>query len=309
MGFPEPQPGNDPLTSPVTVATMPIYTSESSVRRPKTVLREMWLGMRESRYIAWRLFIKDLRSEYSKSVLGVVWDFVDPIVLALIFWVLWLIGIIRVTNLPIPYPLFIVYGFFLYQTFAEAVLQPMFIQERSRSLMAHVKLRPESMILAVIYRLLFNHGIRIVILFGFTLFLLRPVWMGGVPGGPTFSPVGFLTFIACSPLLLLAGMSVGLLLAPFHMIYGDVGRGTQIILNPLRYASPVMYQIPNLTARYWLMTLNPIAAILDSLRCVATVNEFTWWPQMWTWVAIQAVVFLVAWFIYHLAVPVVGQRY
>lgn len=288
---------------------MPVYTAESSIRRPRAVLREMWTGLVESRYIAWRLFVKDLRAEYSKSVLGVVWDFVDPLVLALIFWCLWLIGIIRVTNLPIPYPLFIVYGFLLYQTFAEAVLLPMFIQERSRALMAHVKLRPESMILAVIYRLLFNHGIRIAILLGFTLFMLRPAWLGGSADGPTFSPVGFLTFIACSPLLLLAGMSVGFLLAPLHMIYGDVGRGTQIVLNPLRYASPVMYQIPNLTWRWWLMTVNPIAAILDSLRCVATVNQFTWWPQMWTWVAIQAAVFLVAWFIYHLAVPIVGQRY
>jgi ABC-type polysaccharide/polyol phosphate export permease len=93
------------------------------------------------------------------------------------------------------------------------------------------------------------------------------------------------------------------------MIYGDVGRGTQIILNPLRYASPVMYQIPNLTAQFWLMTLNPIAAILDSLRSVATVNQFTWVPQMSAWIAIQVVVFLIARFIYHLAVPVVGQRY
>lgn len=288
---------------------MPIYTAESSIRRPKTVLREMVRGLAESRYIAWRLFVKDLRSEYSKSVLGVVWDFVDPLVLALIFWALWLIGIINVHNLPIPYPLFIVYGFLLYQTFAEAVLQPMFIQERSRALMAHVKLRPESMILAVIYRLLFNHAIRVVIMLGFTLVLLRPAWIGGAPDGPSFSLSGFLLFIGCSPLLMLAGMSIGLLLAPFHMIYGDVGRGAQIILNPLRYASPVMYQIPNLTWQWWLMTLNPIAAILDSLRSLATLNHFTWLPQMWTWVAIQAVVFLFAWFVYHLAVPVVGQRY
>ncbi|MCE5231169.1 ABC transporter permease [bacterium] len=288
---------------------MPVYTAESSIRRPKHVLREMWVGVRESRYIAWRLFVKDLKSEYSRSVFGVVWDFVDPLVLALIFYALWLVGIIRVTNLAIPYPLFIVFGFLLYQTFVEAVLMPMFIQERSRALMAHVKLRPESMILAVIYRLLFNHGIRVMILLGFAMFLLRPAWLGGSAAGPHFSVVGFLTFIACSPLLILAGMSVGLVLAPFHMIYGDVGRGTQIILNPLRYASPVMYQIPNLTWQFWLMTLNPIAAILDSLRSVATVGQFTWMPQMGAWVGIQLAVFLVGWFIYHLAVPVVGQRY
>ncbi len=99
---------------------MPVYTAESSIRRPKAVLREMWAGLVESRYIAWRLFVKDLRAEYSKSVLGVVWDFVDPLVLALIFWCLWLIGIIRVTNLrsyPVPSSRIPVY-----QTFAGVLL-------------------------------------------------------------------------------------------------------------------------------------------------------------------------------------------
>lgn len=268
----------------------------------------MLAGVRESRYIAWRLFVKDLRTEYSKSVLGVVWDFIDPLVLALIFWGLWRIGIIRVTGLAIPYPLFIVYGFLLYQTFVDSVLMPMFIQERSRALMAHVKLRPESMLLAVVYRVLFNHAIRAVILLGFTAFILRPAWLGGDAGIP-FSPLGFALFILGSPLLILTGMAYGLVLAPFHMIYGDVGRATQIFLNPLRYASPVMYQFPNAAVHYWMMTINPIAAVLDCLRSLATAGHATWLPQLGAWTACHVLLFLAGWLLYHLSVPIVGQRY
>ena len=48
-----------------------------------------------------------------------------------------------------------------------------------------------------------------------------------------------------SPLIILAGMSFGFFLAPFHAIYSDVGRVVRIVLNPLRYLSPVIFAFPH----------------------------------------------------------------
>mgnify|MGYP003339023247 CR=1 FL=1 len=72
----------------------------------------------------------------------------------------------------------------------------------------------------------------------------------------------------------------GIFLAPFHAIYNDVGRALGVVLVLLRYASPTLFAFPKTGAWIWLYRLNPLAAIIDNLRLVATTGEHGHGPRL-----------------------------
>lgn len=249
-------------------------------------------GMRHGRYTAYRLALKDVKGDYAKSVFGLLWDLADPLVFGAIFYFLMVAGIIKPGNLSIPYPLFVTYGMLLYLTITEAWLASLRLFQTSRSLLAQVKIPPEALILSVFFRVSFNSLFRILVLVVFSLTM------------NAFSPLGFLKFLCCYPLLILAGMALGLVLAPFNAVYSDVDRAVRLIILPLRFASPVFFVIGSAK----LIAINPIAVLITNLRDVATSGHFYNLATLGGWSIGLGALFLFGWFVFHLSVPVLAER-
>ena len=64
-----------------------VYTSESSVKNPFQIIREIYIGFGEGRFLARRLYIRNLREQYRQSFLGLFWAFFPPLLNGLV-WVL-----------------------------------------------------------------------------------------------------------------------------------------------------------------------------------------------------------------------------
>lgn len=272
-----------------------IYSAESQVLHLPKVLREMWKGLGKSRYIAYRLTLRDIRGEYSKSAFGMVWDLLDPLVLGTIFYFLKRGGVFNLPEIHMSYSVYIVYGMLIYQSFNDAVLRSVNLIVGSKNLLTHLKMPPEALILSVFFRVGFDSLFRIAVMLLFSL----------VAGD--FSLPGFILFVAAYPGIILAGLALGVLLAPFNAIYLDVGRLVRVILVPLRYASPVLWPIPKEIFHGLLLYLNPIAMILINMRLLAT--SFMLEDAMVT--AVHCVFFLVlglvGWFIFHVSIPVLAE--
>lgn len=281
-------------TDPIDTVSKPvvIYSAESRARAWSAVLRDMASGMRHGRYTAYRLALKDVKGAYAKSVFGLLWDLADPLMFGAIFYFLMLAGVISPGKLSVPYPLYVTYGMLLYLTITESWLASLRLFQNSRALMAQVKIPPEALILSVFFRAAFNSSFRILVLAVFS------ITMGA------FSPLGFAKFLACYPLLILAGMALGLFLAPFNAVYNDVERVVRLIILPLRFASPVFFAFGSKK----LILINPVAVLLTNLRDVATANTFYDFPALCAWSAALAMLFLFGWFIFHLSVPVLAER-
>ena len=102
-----------------------IYSADSQVKQLSKVFRSMLKGMIGTRYISYRLFIKDVRADYSKSIFGLLWDFLDPLVMAIIFYFLMRMRVVNPGEMKIPYAVFVIFGFLIYQTFMESVTMPL----------------------------------------------------------------------------------------------------------------------------------------------------------------------------------------
>src|SRR5665647_3105818 len=84
------------------------------------------------RNVLWTLVIRDLRVRYSRSVLGYVWTILDPLLMSLIYFVVF-VYIFKKTALGHdPYFLFLVAGLLPWQWFSGA------ITETSRALLQAV---------------------------------------------------------------------------------------------------------------------------------------------------------------------------
>lgn len=273
-----------------------VYSAESSALHLRRVFVSMFRGMVESPYPAYRLAKKDIKAAYAKSAFGMVWDLIDPLVLGLVFWVLRRGNVIDFGEMSMPYPIFVIYGMLIYSTFSESLTASVTMLSRSKGLLSQLKLRPEALVLSVVFRVLFNSIFRIIVMLGFSIAL------------GAFSAVGFAKFLALYGTIILAGMSIGIFLAPFHTIYNDVGRVTGIVLTPYRYLTPVLWPIPNTGLFVWVNLLNPISPILSDLRLLATSNEMHEMAGFGARCGIFSVIFLVGWFIFHLAIPVLADR-
>jgi ABC-type polysaccharide/polyol phosphate export permease len=299
-----------------------VYTAESTVRHPAQVLRDMIHGLLSSRYVAYRLARKDIKTAYATEAFGMIWDLLDPLVLSAIFYFLMRGGVINGGDMGMPRAIFVVYGMMLYLTFCESITQSMTIMNRSQNLLNHLKLPPEALILSVIYRMSFNALFRIVVMLIFSLVTAGTALYSAFQGAEgdavsilavidesqAFSLLGFLQFLLFFPTIILAGVAIGTFLAPFNVIYHDVGRFIRVVLVPLRFTSPVIYAIPPASFLGKLQVVNPLTPILENLRMLATNNSFVDLPILGLHLVVFTVIGLVGWFIFHISVPVLAER-
>jgi lipopolysaccharide transport system permease protein len=256
----------------------------------------MLFGMVNGRYLAYRLFRKEVKASYAQAQFGILWDFLEPLVLALIFVILRQGRAINTGEIEIPYAVFVLFGFLLWRTFADGLTLPLTVMQRNKSLVTRVKVPAESLMLAMFMKILFDSFFRVIIL------LLVSIWLG------VFSPEGFAKFVLLYPSIILVGAAFGFLLAPFNVVYSDVGRVVKISMRPLFYASPVIFYAPKVAFLAIFYSVSPISIVLSNLRSLATQNSFMDLPAFVITCGILVVLFMIGWFIFHLSVPVLSNR-
>ncbi|HEY0257850.1 MAG TPA: hypothetical protein VGC39_10435, partial [Candidatus Methylacidiphilales bacterium] len=84
-----------------------IYSSESQLRSPRRFLRETMMDLRASREVAWRLFLRNLRSQYRQSVLGYLWILLPPLATMLLWVYLNWTKTVAIGRTDIPYPIYV----------------------------------------------------------------------------------------------------------------------------------------------------------------------------------------------------------
>ncbi len=278
-----------------------VFSADAQVLKLRHLFSSMIQGVRCSPYAAYRLFIKDIKADYSQSALGVIWDFLDPLILAGIFSLLMRHGVIDIGDINMPRPIYVIYGVLLYQSFADTLTYTTSIIKRSKDLLSHTRVYPEALILSCLFRSLFFSFFRVVIMLLFSLALMHSAEAESLHA---FSLTGFLKFLLAFPLIILPGMAFGVLLAPLSVIYGDIERGTRLILRPMRYASPVIWPIPWV----WLNTWNPIALILVNLRLLATSDALENVGGLVFRCGLFVGIFLAGWLVFHVSVPVIAAK-
>ncbi len=273
-----------------------VYTPESQLRTPGILLTSMWQDLKDSRELAWRLFVRDISARYRQSILGVFWAFLPPILTGLVFIVLQSNKIVNFGETDIPYPVFVLVGTTLWQLFSESLNGPLNSVRSAKAMLAKINFPREALIVSAFYQMLFNLSIKLVILVGiFVYFGIHVTW------GLILTPLAIL-------MLILLGMTLGLLLTPLGTLFTDVSSGLTFGIQLWFFATPVVYPTPQSFPFSHIATLNPVSPLLIGARDLATKGVLTNVEPFLIVSGLTIIGVFIAWLIYRTSLPIIIER-
>jgi lipopolysaccharide transport system permease protein len=279
--------GNLPVT---------VYTPESPLREPRKLFREMFHDLRASRSLAWRLFVRDTSAQYRQSALGYLWAFLPALATTATFVFLNSQQILNAGGTTMPYPAFVIIGVVLWQTFIDALNTPLRSVNSARAMLAKINFPREALILGGVAEVLFNFLVRATLLV--PVFLYYKLAVGA---SLLLVPLGVLA-------LVLLGLSIGTLLVPFGMLYGDVGRGITIISGFWMLLTPVVYPLPTSGLGAFLAKWNPASPLVVTCRQWLTGELATQLAGFAVVTAVSLAALLAGWILFRLSLPHLIER-
>ncbi|OON67171.1 hypothetical protein B0919_18760 [Hymenobacter sp. CRA2] len=262
---------------------------------PRAFLRQVREDARVVYHISGQLFVRNLKVQVRQSLLGYAWMLLPPLAVALV-WVL--LGRARVLNIesgPVPYPVFVLAGVFLWQGFVEALNCPLQQLSASKATLAKVRVPHEAFVAAGMGVVGFNCLVRLLVLLGAML------WAG----------VPFTSALALVPLGLAAllglGLALGWLVALLGLLYADIPNALAVGLNLWFLVTPVVYVLPAQYGR--LLSLNPVTPLLTTTRSWLLAGTVAPGPGFWLVAALTGLALGTNWLAYRLAQPHLIARF
>jgi lipopolysaccharide transport system permease protein len=257
-------------------------SNKVKVIRPKGsrfefAFKEIW----EYRELLYFLVLKQIKTKYKQSAIGIGWAVLQPLLTMIIFTVIFT----SVSNLGgltenIPYAAFIYTTLILWTFFATTLNSASLSLVSNASMISKVYfpriLLPMSLVIAG----LLDYCLAFIILIGLMLVLGTPftLWM----------------VLIILPLLLTILLSAGISfwLSALSAKYRDVQYITPFFTQLLLFASPILYALNTNTNYRWLLEWNPLAGIMLSQRFLTFGHPDVPPELILTAVAISVLVFI-----------------
>jgi len=248
---------------------------------------DLWAG----RELAWRLFLRDFSAQYRQSYLGYLWAFFPPLVNSFIFVMLSSLGMFRTGSTGVPYAAFAMMGTLLWQGFADSLAMPLSSLMQGKPMLTRINFPREALILSGLLTVLCNFLIRL------SLLAAVMIWFRIMPGS------SLLFFPVAAAGLLLAGTSLGLLIAPLGVLFGDVGRTIPMVTSVWMLLTPVVYPVKTGGLAGFLASWNPASPLILTAREALTGQPLDHLvPFAWVFIA-SLLLLLIAWTGFRITLP------
>jgi ABC-type polysaccharide/polyol phosphate export permease len=228
--------------------TAPLYDSDARPPAPIEELIAVW----RFRDLLVQLVSRDIKTRYKRSVLGVGWTMINPLltmtVLTIVFGQIFRI---QTTN----YPAYLLSGVLVWNFFAQSTTVAMHQLMSGGSLFHRVYVPRTIFTIAAI-------GTGVVNL----LLALVPLAVIMVFTGAPFGPA-LLWLLAAIPLVAVFALGVGLLISTLSISFPDVIEIYAVLLNAWFFLTPVMYPVSIIPESYIpLVVANPMYYLVTTFR-------------------------------------------
>ena len=281
-----------------TIEELPIVIYEPVAQKSSFshLIRSMYGDLMDARELAWRLFIRDISAQFRQSFLGILWLFIPPIVMSLIFIMLQSRNIINFGETNVAYPAYVIIGTLLWQIFVDGLNAPLKAATAAQPLLAKIKFPHEALLLSSFYMVFFNSIIKVAIIFVVViLFRLTPSWT------IIFTPILIL-------FLVLLGLALGILLTPIGLLYTDIGSSLPILVQLAFFVTPVVYKPPVTSFFSFIGIINPVSPLLSTTRDILTLGGS---EQVFPAIVIcilTIILLFIGWIYFRIALPIIIER-
>ncbi len=232
------------MNNPITVSPI------SHIEFPD--LQEVW----RSKGLLFYLVLRDLKVRFQQTAIGVLWIVLQPLIQLLIFYVIFGI-LVKVPTEGIPYPVFYMSGFIVWQLFFQIV------NSSAYSLLGNIG------IITKIYfpRLILPLSTTIGALIDFVImFILLLVFLLANHYSITNR---YLLLPVLVLLVMVYSLGVGLLFGALMVVFRDTKNLLGFILQVWMFVSPIIYPISIVPEEYRIVFyINPLTGFIDAFRWV-----------------------------------------
>ncbi len=224
------------------------------------------------RHSLWLLTKRDLQVRYTTSALGYLWSILDPLLMSLIYYFVFVVLFNRGSLIDQPYIVFLMCALLPWTWFNGSVndMAKAFIREakliRSTSI-------PRSIWVA---RIVLSKGIEFVasipVLIIFAIISLFTADHAHLQWTVVYVPLAIII-----EAVLIFG--IGLILAPIVVFFRDLERAIKLVLRLLFYATPIVYGIEKFDSHSAIKTVlefNPLTGIMGIYRGAFFTGELNW---------------------------------
>jgi lipopolysaccharide transport system permease protein len=212
---------------------------------------EIWA----TREVIWRLFVRDFTQQFRQKLLGYLWMVIGPMVNAAGFVFLYLAGILKPGEMVIPYPVFVLFGTYLWGMMTGVLAVVGGSLHAQGELIMRTNIPKIALALTGMGNFAFGVATNLVVLLGIMVYV-------GFP--PSWLAILFPLLIV--PLVAL-GVGLGLILAIIGVLARDMTTLATAALNLLMLVTPVVYvgkvDSPVLQR---MMEYNPLTYLIDVPR-------------------------------------------
>lgn len=211
------------------------------------------------------LITRDTKVRYADSVLGYVWSFLDPLLMAGVFWFVFEIILDRSVGQD-PYILFLLSGMLAWNWASASIGDSPSALTKDSRLVGAVRLPREMWPLRVVLSKGVEFLLSLPILVIVALVFKHP---------PSLYILAF-PLAMLIQLVLLVG--IALILSPLGVMVTDTTNIVRLVTRLGFYASPIFYGFESVpeNLRFW-YSLNPMAGLIDLYRATWFPEHFTGW--------------------------------
>ncbi|MDW5287890.1 ABC transporter permease [Formosa sp. PL04] len=272
-----------------------IYEANAAISFKK-LFKEIVADVTPAKALGLQLAKRDIKATYRQSILGIVWAFIPPIMTSLIWIILNASNTVSIQNTPIPYPAFVLIGTLLWQILTESINQPLRSVQSGQSILSKLNFPREALLFHGFFSMLFNTSLKVlIIIVVLIIFKINPGWGG-------------LTFIPMLLGVMLTGFTIGLVLMPLGMMYGDISRMIPFGMQFLMYLTPVIYPMPTSGKLVFFNQINPFTYLIETARNLITAQPVSNLAVTITILVVSLLILCVGLIVYRFIMPIIIER-
>ena len=274
-----------------------IYESEHIMKAGIRIWGEMFRELIEHRGLVWRLMVRDISARYKQSALGILWAFLAPLVMLIVF--VWIKGknILPIGETAMPYAAFVFLGQTVWLLFSQGLTISSNSLVAAGSLVTKINFPREVLVLSSLGQTIFQLIIRIPLL------VIVFLWVGFIPEW-TILLVPF----AMIPLLLMI-IGMGFFLSLLNAVIRDIGSILVIVMGLGMFATPVIYPPPTTwPLSFWINYINPVSGFVTAARDLTSVGYLTSPETYASATLLSILIFLAGWRLFHIVEPKIAER-
>jgi lipopolysaccharide transport system permease protein len=243
--------------------------------------------MRHNLFLLRELVKRDVQGRYAGSFLGLLWSFIQPLWLIVLFTFVFstVLKVSPVGERTSNFAIFLFGGLLPWAAIHEGVLRSSTAITDNASLVKKLRFPSEILVLAVVLAALVQQAIAAAVYIAVLAWVVDDWSAGGLP-----------LLLAALPLQLGLTLGLGLLMAAVHVFFRDTSQILGMVFNVWFYLTPIVYPLKLVPPQYrgW-VELNPLTALVGLYRQAFFGGEVAPVPGS-IWLAVVTIVVVSAGF-------------